>query len=394
MKVLILGGDGYLGFSLAQYLKARNCFVIGVDNLSRRSFVKKFGGKPLTGDAPIFMKKNSFDEFYHGNYRHHVEGLLSLHEDLDAIVHFAEQPSAPFSMGSKENAAETIHNNVVNTMYLLWGMRDFAPNAHLIKLGTMGEYGTPPIPIPEGFLSLEPWGLDDEKLPFPKQPGSIYHATKVMDSVLIEMLCRLWGFRATDIMQGVVYGVALDENKDDSNLWTRFDYDDVFGTALNRFVAQSLIEYPLTVYGKGGQTRGFLDIRDSMECIWLALNNPPKEGEYRVFNQFAYTHSISRLANVVKSTAKEFGLDVRIKRIRNPRLEAEEHFYQVATDNLRNLGYSPRKLKSGVKFLFERLIEFKQKVNPEAILPRISWRRDEDVKEAELVGEKKVQSLH
>jgi UDP-sulfoquinovose synthase len=393
MKVLILGGEGYLGFSLAQYLRARDCSVIGIDDFSRRALVKRFGGKPLTGNSPIVRKKDVFDEFYHGNYRLHIQGLLSRHEDLDAIVHFAEQPSAPFSMGSKEDAVETINNNVINTMYLLWAMRDFSPNAHLVKLGTMGEYGTPPIPIPEGFLSLEPWGLADERLPFPKQPGSIYHASKVMDSVLVEMLCRLWGFRSTDIMQGVVYGVALDENKDSSDLWTRFDYDAVFGTALNRFVAQSLIEHPLTVYGKGGQTRGFLDIRDSMECIWLALSNPPKEGEYRVFNQFAYTHSISRLANIVKSTAKEFGLNVRIKRIHNPRLEAEEHFYQVATDNLRNLGYSPRKLSNGVRFLFERLIEFKQKVNPEAILPRINWRRDADVQETELVREKKVQSL-
>jgi len=340
MKVLILGCDGYLGFSLTQYLKARGCKVIGIDNLSRRHLVREVGGSSLTPDLPLFEKIELMDEFYLGDVQQHIRPVLELHEeDLDAIVHLAEQPSAPYSMIGPKEAKDTIRNNVEGTMELLFAMRDITPDVHLVKLGTMGEYGTPGIPITEGRIKITRGGRTAE-LPFPKQPGSIYHASKVMDTSLIEMLCRIWELRATDIMQGVVYGVAIDENKDNPKYWTRFDYDGVFGTCINRYIAQALHGYPLTVYGQGGQTRGFLDIRDSMDCLWLAIQNPPRRGEYRVFNQLANVHSVQQLAERVADVAYEiFKIPVSIQKIENPRVEAEEHFYEVQTNALKLLGY-------------------------------------------------------
>ena len=250
MKVLILGCDGYLGFSLAQYLKHRDCVVLGIDNLSRRRLVREVGGISLTPDLPLFEKSSLMDEFYFGDLEQHIRPVLRMHgkDGLTAIVHLAEQPSAPYSMMGPKEAKNTISNNVQGTMELLFAMRDYAPDVPLVKLGTMGEYGTPGIPITEGSLKVTREGKT-VMLPFPKQPGSIYHATKVMDTTLIEMLCRIWGLRATDIMQGVVYGVAIDENKTKPKYWTRFDYDAVFGTCINRYVVQALHGHPLTVYG-------------------------------------------------------------------------------------------------------------------------------------------------
>lgn len=395
MRVLILGCDGYLGFSLTQYLKARDCEVIGVDNLSRRRLVREAGGISLTPDLPLFEKVELLDHFYHGDMEAHIRPALAAHgEGLDAIVHLAEQPSAPYSMIGPAEAKATIRNNVEGTMELLFAMRDFAPDVHLVKLGTMGEYGTPGIPIAEGRMKITRGGRTAE-LPFPKQPGSIYHASKVMDTALIDMLCRIWKLRATDIMQGVVYGVAIEENKDNPRRWTRFDYDGVFGTAINRFVAQALYGHPLTVYGEGGQTRGFLDIRDSMDCMWLAIQNPPSRGEYRVFNQLANVYSVQELAEKVANVAYEvFNIPVKIQRIRNPRIEAERHFYEVQTDALRRLGYEPRDLARGLELLIGCLSMYKDRIDGNKILPDVYWRKDDEEETIELASQKTAEGIH
>jgi UDP-sulfoquinovose synthase len=388
---VILGCDGYLGFSLVQYLKARDCEVIGVDNLSRRRLVREVGGASLTPDLLLFEKVEMLDEFYHGDLEQHVRPVLEIHgASLDAIVHLAEQPSAPYSMIGPQEAKNTIRNNVEGTMELLFAMRDFAPDVHLVKLGTMGEYGTPGIPITEGKMKITRGGRSAQ-LPFPKQPGSIYHASKVMDTSLIDMLCRIWELRATDIMQGVVYGVAIEENKDNPKHWTRFDYDGVFGTCINRYVAQALYGYPLTVYGEGGQTRGFLDIRDSMDCLWLAIKNPPRKAEYRVFNQLANVYSVKQLAERIADIAGDvFNIPVEIQKISNPRVEAEQHFYEVQTDALRRLGYEPRDLADGLELLINCLSAYKDRIDGEKILPNVYWRKDdgEEIEPVKLAAQK------
>ena len=224
----------------------------------------------------------------------------------EAVVHYGEQPSAPYSMISRRHAVETQYTNVIGTLNLLFSMRDRVPDCHLVKLGTMGEYGTPNIDIEEGFIEIEHKGRSDT-LPFPKLPGSLYHLSKVHDSHNIHFACRIWGLRATDLNQGVVYGIETDETALDERLLTRFDYDEIFGTALNRFCVQAVIGHPLTVYGKGGQTRGFLNIRDTLQCVELAVNNPAELGDFRVFNQFTEQFTVGELAERVKEAAEELG---------------------------------------------------------------------------------------
>src|SRR5687768_13957175 len=236
----------------------------------------------------------------------------------EAIVHYAEQPSAPYSMKSRETAVETQYSNVIGTLNLLFAIRDQVPDAHLVKLGTMGEYGTPNIDIEEGFIEIEHKGRKDT-LPFPKLPGSMYHLSKVHDSHNIHFACRIWGLASTDLNQGVVYGIKTDETEFDERLCTRFDYDEVLGTALNRFCVQAVIGYPLSVYGKGGQTRGFLNIIDTLQCVRLAVENPADKGEFRVFNQFTEQWSVRDLAELVHRVAGSLGINVTVDSVPDPR---------------------------------------------------------------------------
>ena len=290
-------------------------------------------------------------------------------------MHFAEQRSAPYSMISGPHAVETQVNNVVGTLNLLFAMRESAPDAHLVKLGTMGEYGTPNIDIEEGFIEIEHNGRKD-RLPFPKQPGSFYHLSKVHDSHNIMFTCRVWGLRATDLNQGVVYGSGTQETDMHTELRTRFDYDDVWGTVLNRFCSQAAIGYPLTVYGEGGQTRGFLDIRDTVRCIELAMNNPADRGEYRVFNQFTEQFSIKELAERVKAARQVHGLETKIEHLPNPRTELEAHYYNAKHQHLLDLGLQPHRLEDSLIDRVIGLVErFKRRIKPDMFTPRVDWRR-------------------
>ncbi len=292
----------------------------------------------------------------------------------EAIIHYGEMPSAPYSFISREHAVYTQYNNVIGTLNVLWAMRDYLPDAHMVKLGTMGEYGTPNIDIEEGFIQIRHNGRED-RLPFPKMPGSWYHASKVHDSTNIQLACRIWGLRATDLNQGVVYGIETEESTLDQRLATRFDYDEVFGTALNRFCLQAVIGHPLTAYGKGGQTRGYLNIVDTMQCVELATLNPAGPGEYRVFNQFTEQFAVNELADLVQRAGAEYGLDVKVDHLDNPRVEAEEHYYNAKHSALLDLGLKPHYLSETlVESMFAKIEEHKDRVITKAIMPKTLWR--------------------
>jgi len=292
----------------------------------------------------------------------------------EAIVHYGEMPSAPYSMIDREHAVFTQTNNVIGTLNVLFAMAELSPDAHLVKLGTMGEYGTPNIDIEEGFIAIQHKGRSDT-LPFPKMPGSLYHLSKVHDSHNIQFACRIWGLRSTDLNQGVVYGIETDETTLDPRLATRFDYDEVFGTALNRFCLQAVIGHPLTVYGKGGQTRGYLNIVDTLRCVELAVLNPPEPGEYRVFNQFTEQFSILDLARQVHDAGSAYGLPVQIRHLDNPRVESEQHYYNAAHTKLLDLGLEPHLLSETlIESMFSAIERHKGRVILDHIMPSTRWR--------------------
>lgn len=383
MKVLVIGGDGYCGWATALYLSNRGYEVGILDSLVRRHWDLELCVETLTPIAPIQQRLQRWKdltgksiELFIGditNYDFLIKALRKF--EPQAIVHFGEQRSAPFSMIDREHAVLTQVNNVVGTLNLLYAMREDFPDCHLVKLGTMGEYGTPNIDIEEGYITIEHNGRKDT-LPYPKQPGSFYHASKVHDSTNIHFACRIWGLRATDLNQGVVYGVLTEETGMDELLINRLDYDGVFGTALNRFCIQAAIGHPLTVYGKGGQTRGFLDIRDTVRCIELAVANPAEPGQFRVFNQFTEQFSVGDLAVMVKKAGIAMGLDVEINNIENPRVEKEEHYLNAKNTNLLDLGLQPHYLSDSLlDSLLNFAIKYQQRVDKNHILPKVSWHR-------------------
>lgn len=292
----------------------------------------------------------------------------------EAFVHYAEQRSAPYSMIDRAHAVYTQSNNVLGNLNVLYAIKEFSPDCHLIKLGTMGEYGTPNIDIEEGWLEVTHKGRSDRML-YPKKAGSFYHLTKVHDSHNIEFACRSWGIRATDLNQGVVYGLNTEETEMDPVLVNRLDYDEIFGTALNRFIIQAAIGEPMTVYGKGGQTRGFLNIKDTVRCIELAANNPAERGEFKVYNQFTESFSVLDLAQKVKKVADEMGLNATLTHLENPRVELEEHYFNAVHTKLVDLGLKPHELTDEViRNILELAVEHKDRVKKELILPTVSWR--------------------
>ncbi len=304
------------------------------------------------------------------------EALAAVFQDVqpEAVVHFAEQRSAPYSMIDRKHAVFTQTNNVVGTLNVLYAMKEFAPDCHLVKLGTMGEYGTPNIDIEEGFIEIHHKGRSDV-LPFPKQPSSFYHLSKTHDSQNIMFCCKIWGLRATDLNQGVVYGVETDETMQDARLATRFDYDQIYGTALNRFCVQAAVAYPLTVYGKGQQTRGYINLRDTIRCIELAITSRPGEGEYRVFTQFTEQFSLVELVEMVVRQSQRFGLEAQVKHLPNPRVEAEQHYYNAAHTRLIELGLEPHLLNETVlESLIGLAIKHREHIDRNLILPTVNWR--------------------
>ncbi|MEH2444224.1 MAG: NAD-dependent epimerase/dehydratase family protein [Nostoc sp.] len=384
MKVLVIGGDGYCGWATALYLSNRGYEVGILDSLVRRHWDNELGVETLTPIALIQQRLQRWQDLtgksidlFIGDITNYEFLNKALHQfQPNALVHFGEQRSAPFSMIDREHAVLTQVNNVVGTLNLLYAMREDFPDCHLVKLGTMGEYGTPNIDIEEGYITIEHNGRKDT-LPYPKQPGSMYHLSKVHDSHNIHFACRIWGLRATDLNQGVVYGVLTEETGMDELLINRLDYDGVFGTALNRFCIQAAIGHPLTVYGKGGQTRGFLDIRDTVRCVELAIANPAQPGELRVFNQFTEQFSVSDLALMVKKAGNAMGLNVEINHLDNPRVEKEEHYFNAKNTKLLDLGLQPHLLSDSLlDSLLNFAIKYQKRVDHKQILPKVSWHRN------------------
>jgi len=385
MRVLILGGDGYLGWPTAMRFSAAGHEVSVVDNFSRRRWHTQHSTDSLTPIGSLADRIEAWKEVSGNEIRAFV-GSIEDGKFLDrvvaetlpeTVVHYGEQPSAPYSMKSRAAAVETQYTNVIGTLNLLFSLRDRVPDCHLVKLGTMGEYGTPNIDIEEGFIEIEHKGRKDT-LPFPKMPGSLYHLSKVHDSHNIHFACRIWGLRATDLNQGVVYGIETDESAADERLITRFDYDEYFGTVLNRFCVQAVIGHPLTVYGEGGQTRGFLNIRDTLQCVELAADNPAELGEFRVFNQFTEQFSVAELAELVKRSGAELGYEVTVHSYPNPRIEAEQHYYNAANTKLIDLGLKPHSLgQELVRSMLKTIERYKGRVIERAILPRTRWKPGE-----------------
>jgi UDP-sulfoquinovose synthase len=381
MRVLILGGDGYLGWPTALRFSARGHEVSVVDNFSRRRWHSEHGSGSLTPIRELDERIGAWRELTGETIRSYL-GAVEDGDFLDevvaetrpeAVVHYGEQASAPYSMMSRERAVETQHTNVIGTLNLLFSLRDHVPDCHLVKLGTMGEYGTPNIDIEEGFIDIEHKGRTDT-LPFPKLPGSLYHCSKVHDSTNLHFACRVWGLRATDLNQGVVYGVETEETARDERLVTRFDYDELFGTVLNRFCVQAVIGHPLTVYGSGGQTRGFLNIRDTLRCVELAVENPADRGEFRVFNQFTEQFSVGQLAQLVKAAGEHLGYSVEVQHVDNPRVELEEHYYKASHTKLLDLGLDPTLLgEELVESMLHAIERHRDRVIESSIDPHTRW---------------------
>ena len=382
MKVLILGMDGYIGWPLALHHLALGNEVCGVDDFSKRQCIDEIGSWSAL-PIPSMEKRIDILSRKYGNKIKFYQGDVvnsQFTDDVvkkfkpDSIVHLAEQGSAPYSMMDQSRTLYTQNNNVIGTLNVLFAMRNHAPKSHLVKLGTMGEYGTPDLDIAEGFFEVEFRGKK-ATIPYPRFAGSWYHWTKVHDSNNVMFACKLYGLCSTDIMQGVVYGTRIKEITDE-NLFTRFSFDAVFGTVINRYCAEAIIGHPLTVYGKGGQTRGFLALQDSIQCISLLIDNPPEKGEYRVVNQFDEQYSVSGLAERVKRMGDKKGLDVSIQRIENPRVEKEEHYYKADHDQLKKLGFkATRHIDDEIGVMLDDLSEFDYRIQEkkDSLLRMIKW---------------------
>ncbi|XP_024542595.1 UDP-sulfoquinovose synthase, chloroplastic [Selaginella moellendorffii] len=382
-KVMVIGGDGYCGWATALHLSKQGYEVAIVDSLVRRLFDEQLGTYTLTPIASIQERLKKWKEksgktidLFVGDICE-FQFLESCFKSFEpnAVVHFGEQRSAPYSMIDRSRAVYTQHNNIVGTINVLFAIKEFSPECHLVKLGTMGEYGTPNIDIEEGFITITHNGRTDT-LPYPKQASSFYHLSKVHDSHNIAFTCKAWGVRATDLNQGVVYGTFTPETQEDEALINRLDYDGIFGTALNRFCVQAAIGHPLTVYGKGGQTRGYLDIRDTVRCVELAIANPAKLGEFRVFNQFTEQFSVNELAKLVTKAGEKLGIEVKTQSVPNPRVEAEEHYYNAKHTKLMELGLEPHFLSEGLlDSLLNVAIKYAARINTSLIMPDVSWKK-------------------
>jgi UDP-sulfoquinovose synthase len=383
MKISILGGDGYCGWATALYLSEKGHSVAIVDNFARRQWDHELGVQTLTPIRPLAERLRVWQqltgcsiELFVGDVTDYDFLASSIKAfQPEAVIHFAEQRAAPYSMIDRKHAVFTQVNNVVGTLNLLFALREHRPECHLVKLGTMGEYGTPNIDIEEGYINIEHNGRKDV-VPFPKQPGSFYHLSKVHDSHNMMFACKIWKLRATDLNQGVVYGTTTDETLLDEALINRFDYDEVFGTVLNRFCAQAAVGHPLTVYGQGGQTRGFLDIRDTVRCVELACLHPAAPGECRVFNQFTEQFSVLEIAELVKAAGNKLGLDVEIDRIPDPRVESEQHYYNAKHSKLLDLGLQPHYLSDSLlDSLMNIAMRYRDRIDVSMFLPQVDWRK-------------------
>ena len=381
MRVLILGGDGYLGWPTSMSLAARGDEVMAVDNYLRRTIARQTSSEALMPNPNLEDRARLFEQLTGKSIGVRIGDvtdyrvLESVVREFkpEAIVHYAEQPSGPYSMRGFDEARLTLQNNLNATFNVIWAVMRHAPECHIVKLGTMGEYGTPDIDIEEGWIEIEHKGRKDTFL-YPRQAGSLYHTTKVLDTDLLWFYVRTFGLRVTDLMQGPVYGLSTDESNLDERLLPNFHYDDIFGTVVNRFLVQAVAGVPLTVYGTGGQVRGYLNLRDTMQCIQLALRSTADAGELRVMNQFTETFSVSDLADRIERVGSELGLAVEVQNLPNPRKEAEDHYYNPAHSALLDLGLEPTYMTDEVlAAMMRQVIVYKDQIAMDRIPPRVRW---------------------
>jgi UDP-sulfoquinovose synthase len=383
MRIIIFGADGYLGWPTSMKLASEGHEIIAVDNYLRRQMADETNSQPLM-DNPKLEERS---DIYYSNIGKKIKVEIGDCTDYkfvkqlfkeyqpDAVIHYAEQPSAPYSMMGHFEATRTLRNNLDSTLNIIFGVIEESPDCHIIKLGTMGEYGTPNIDIEEGWIEIEHNGRKETFL-YPRQTGSLYHTTKIMDTDLLWFYVRTYGLKVTDLMQGPVYGLSTIESDLDDKLLPNFHYDDIFGTALNRFLVQAVSKIPLTVYGKGGQTRGYLNIKDTMECVKLALLSPPTAPDLRILNQFTEVFSVNELAGKVKIVGDQLGLKIDIKNYPNPRKETENHYYNPKHTGLLELGLKPSFLTEDVLVeMLEKIIQYKKNIVPNRILPRVRWNK-------------------
>lgn len=383
MRVLILGGDGYLGWPTAMHFAADGHEVCVMDNYLRRRICQETDSEPLITPPSLHDRTERF----HALTGHRIEveigdccdyeRLLELVRRFqpEVLIHYAEQPSAPYSMSGYQAARLTMDNNLGATFNVIWAVLEAAPACHIVKLGTMGEYGTPNIDIEEGWITIEHKRRKETFL-YPRQAGSLYHTTKVLDTDLLWFYVRTHGLMVTDLMQGPVYGLRTPQTFLDPGLVTLFNYDDIFGTVVNRFVTQAVAGIPLTVYGKGGQTRGYLNLMDTLQCVDLAAKSPPGAGRLRVLNQFTESFTVNELAERVLRVGNEMGLNVRVEPIDNPRAEAEEHYYNPAHSGLLELGLQPHYLTDEVVAdMLHAVLPHKQSIDPRKVHPRVRWKK-------------------
>jgi UDP-sulfoquinovose synthase len=378
---MVLGGDGYLGWPTAMHLSAHGHEVAVADNYLRRRLCQEeqvdflYEVPDLDERVALWQSVSGHRIIAHigdlnsWDFVAEVFGKFS----PQAIVHYAEQPAAPYSMLNRKAASLTLQNNLSVTANVIFAVRKFCPDAHIVKLGTMGEYGTPDIDIEEGWLEVEHKGRK-QKFLYPRQASSLYHTTKIMDTDLLWFYVRTWGLRVTDLMQGPVYGIFTDETQYDERLLPFFSYDEIFGTVLNRFVVQAVVGHPLSVYGKGGQTRGYLNIKDTLNCVRLSVENPADRGELKIFNQFTEAFSVNDLAEKVREAGNQLKLNVKIEHIENPRIEAEAHYYNPIHTGLLDLGLKPHYLSKEVLLeMMEFVIQYKGLINKDQIRRNVKW---------------------
>jgi len=382
MKILVLGADGYLGWPTCMYFSQRGHEVAGVDNYFRRYASLELDCEALIPTPNLVQRAKLWEELTGKKINVHIgdvteyDFLLSMCQKYqpDTLIHYAEQPSAPYSMINQEKAAFTIQNNLLSTLNVAYAVKECAPECQIIKVGTMGEYGTPNIDIEEGWIEIEHKGKKDRFL-FPRQASSLYHTTKIQDTDLLWFYVRTWGIRVTDLMQGPVYGISTTEADIDPRLVTMFNYDEIFGTVLNRFIVQAVVGHPLTIYGKGNQIRGYINIQDTMQCVYLSATQPPAPGELRVFNQVTETFSVKELAERVNKVGEKLGYQVELQHFENPRVEKEEHYYNPKYTGLIELGLQPHYLSDEVlEGMFKMVEQYEHNINREAIFRGVSWR--------------------
>lgn len=381
MNIIILGGDGYLGWPTAMNLSNQGNKVLVIDDYSRRNIAQKTSSEPLICSPDLKGRTELFRILTNKKINYEIgdcsefDFMNSIFKKNkpDAVIHYAEQPSAPYSMKGFYEAKYTLNNNLNSTFNLIWCVLKHCPDCHIIKLGTMGEYGTPNIDIEEGWIDINHKGRKDKFL-FPRQSGSLYHTTKILDTDLIWFYVRTYGLKVTDLMQGPVYGLITNESVDNDQLLPNFHYDSIFGTVVNRFLTQAVAGVPLTVYGKGGQTRGYLNIIDTMKCINIALKTVPKRGDLRILNQFTEQFSVNEIAFLVKEAASLLNIEVNIKNIKNPRKEMEEHYYNASNRSFLELGLKPTKMtKERLAEMMKIIMKYKSRIDLDKIMPNLNW---------------------